>query len=808
MGVSGSLSSAALQDSTNKTGISALKRDVAGLAAVVDHLIKESAARASSVNTSLKTLTELAEGIKDRLDASPPPATSAQGAMDEVNGTVSRVAADLEAHEQATNHELATMQERSDGLSDDIRGLTRDVQTMSGRIDGLLRQMGAAGATHTLPVVPTGPALAQEPPPAPVIPPALPPPAFGASVQHFGPALAATHVAPAPPGQVAGPKRRADNRAQAPRFPKRFRASGPIQQPLPAPLAPPVFGGAPAGAVVRFGRLRWTGHDIETFTQEVHTVAQVVWAAEYATLGDQNRYSLQVLSWNVFGRLALQCSTPWFQRFVTQWDVLLLQETHLRPLQEEQLVLPPGYNCVARSRPESAQMAHQGGGLAAIFKQSLNVSDVTPDDEGELMILRVGDVTLVNVYLPPPGSPWTPDPRVTAEQYLLERLFPECSTEGHRYMLIGDFNARMGERCGSIPRTSPDKVVSTRGRRVLEMCDDLSFELLNGSALHKHESRDRFTSFQALGNTVIDLCLASASLRARGRVLSFAVLERVVPWSDHAPLAVVIQVELQVATPPSSGAASKWSPFNWSKSKSCLDEKMESFLRDYVSPSGRLVGVYGQVSAVSNPVQVYVAAAVPQDDRAGPAASAVFYGHGHPLNAAHHVPGPPSRERALIYALVVALRQVHPSTTLRVLTAEDSLPHAVCHSAVHNARSHWRVSDGDLLRALADLLTARLAAVQIESSARSVAGPNESLRACMAMAEHLVTNPLLATMCDLSRCPVPADWPRVPAAAGLLPRDTMQKVWTSLKRPSPAVGAGTQVAVRGTPRIVEHSAER
>ena len=102
-------------------------------------------------------------------------------------------------------------------------------------------------------------------------------------------------------------------------------------------------------------------------------------------------------------------------------------------------------------------------------------------------------------------------------------------------MLIGDFNARVGERCCSIPRTSPDKGVTTRGRRILEMCEDLSFELLNGSALHKHESRDRFTSFQALGSTVIDLCLASASLIASGSVLSFAVLEVVRPCAVGRP---------------------------------------------------------------------------------------------------------------------------------------------------------------------------------------------------------------------------------------------------------------------------------
>ena len=81
------------------------------------------------------------------------------------------------------------------------------------------------------------------------------------------------------------------------------------------------------------------------------------------------------------GNLALKATTPWFQRFVLRWDILMLQETHLRPGQEDQLPLPHGYTCMAIACPESASLSHQGGGLLVIYRAHLALEDVTPAGE-------------------------------------------------------------------------------------------------------------------------------------------------------------------------------------------------------------------------------------------------------------------------------------------------------------------------------------------------------------------------------------------------------------------------------------------
>ncbi len=50
--------------------------------------------------------------------------------------------------------------------------------------------------------------------------------------------------------------------------------------------------------------------------------------------------SLRVASWNIHGGLASKLLNPAFRSLLEAYDIVLLQETHLRPEQESQLALP------------------------------------------------------------------------------------------------------------------------------------------------------------------------------------------------------------------------------------------------------------------------------------------------------------------------------------------------------------------------------------------------------------------------------------------------------------------------------------
>ena len=78
-------------------------------------------------------------------------------------------------------------------------------------------------------------------------------------------------------------------------------------------------------------------------------------------------------------------------------------------------------------------------------------------------------------------------------------------------LVMGDFNARMGELASTIydvekdeptiyKRTSEDKTTSYRGKHLMDTMNEVNMVLVNG--LHKVAN---FTSHQAAGNATIDL---------------------------------------------------------------------------------------------------------------------------------------------------------------------------------------------------------------------------------------------------------------------------------------------------------------
>ncbi|KAJ7666022.1 hypothetical protein DFH06DRAFT_923230, partial [Mycena polygramma] len=81
-------------------------------------------------------------------------------------------------------------------------------------------------------------------------------------------------------------------------------------------------------------------------------------------------------------------------------------------------------------------------------------------------------------------------------------------------LAAGDLNGRIGDRIprgAVLPRTSRDPIVNTRGRWLLRVCADNKLTILNGTA-KELSSPGAFTSFQALGSTVIDFVMVSPGL--------------------------------------------------------------------------------------------------------------------------------------------------------------------------------------------------------------------------------------------------------------------------------------------------------
>ena len=109
------------------------------------------------------------------------------------------------------------------------------------------------------------------------------------------------------------------------------------------------------------------------------------------------------------GALALKIMAPGFRALLAGYDIVFLQETFLISDQERQLYLPPGYVCVACSRPCSDSLENQRGGVLVLYRATLTpfiqVLQLDLPAGADLLLLKVEDTVLVNAYLPPSGYP-------------------------------------------------------------------------------------------------------------------------------------------------------------------------------------------------------------------------------------------------------------------------------------------------------------------------------------------------------------------------------------------------------------------
>lgn len=112
-----------------------------------------------------------------------------------------------------------------------------------------------------------------------------------------------------------------------------------------------------------------------------------------------------------------------------------------------------------------------------------------------------------------------------------------------KIVIGGDFNARIGEEGGNdeegwdIKRRSKDKVMNSRGKRLVELVGDIGGYFLNGTT--KEDIEGEFTYVGPRGCSVIDYVIVVDN--DADIVNSFKIEERV--DSDHMPLSLEIMMD-------------------------------------------------------------------------------------------------------------------------------------------------------------------------------------------------------------------------------------------------------------------------
>jgi exonuclease III len=432
-------------------------------------------------------------------------------------------------------------------------------------------------------------------------------------------------------------------------------------------------------------------------------------------------FSLHVTVWNVNGNLALKIRDDNFVRFITGSDVIFLQETWLRPSQDDTLPLPEGYHLVARSRPDDKTFGRQWGGTVALIRDDIPHSVVTVISAPDLLVLNLSFCFLISAYLPPSGSYWSAWSDVDPEQRLQEALAYCCASQDNMVLLLGDLNARTASKSSRSSRSvrlSSDSACNSRGNRLLQWCSTNHLSILNGTTAER-DSPGALTSFQELGASVVDYVIGSAAHATWIHDHDMTVENGL--WSDHSKLSVKLTLPSGVLCPERAGVLLPPRPRLPTRERSYLDGLVDAVVHQ--AGDHTVDRLYGLATDHSNPYTVYVAVACSNVGKVTARTTfAQYWGVNHASNEVLLVPGVQNEGRGSIAALVHVLQTSPPSQTLLLYTASQYAIRAFVYGAPGNSARGWQCPNSDLLRVGVALLQQRTAAVHLrwlsESSRR------------------------------------------------------------------------------------------
>ncbi|PBK58347.1 hypothetical protein ARMSODRAFT_1028332 [Armillaria solidipes] len=248
-------------------------------------------------------------------------------------------------------------------------------------------------------------------------------------------------------------------------------------------------------------------------------------------------------SWNINGDFVAKMICPKFQCLLARYNINFFQETHLRPDQHLTIPLPHNYKILSRVRPTSLTFDDPWGGIAIVISHRIQYQVREEFSGPDFLVIQVGNSLLYCTYLLPESSDWSTSTLTDDPCDCLAASLVRARHAGFNIIILGDLNARTGNRRVSPThpvRISVDKKVSTQGCWLLQLLKDTDMVLLNG-IIPLSPSSARSTSFQGTRRTVIDY--AACSWNIYDRVLSMEIKKRMRQYSDHARLVLTVQMD-------------------------------------------------------------------------------------------------------------------------------------------------------------------------------------------------------------------------------------------------------------------------
>ncbi|KAK7054062.1 hypothetical protein R3P38DRAFT_2478736, partial [Favolaschia claudopus] len=424
---------------------------------------------------------------------------------------------------------------------------------------------------------------------------------------------------------------------------------------------------------------------------------------------------VSIMSWNIQGNLCVKLYSPEFEDLIKENDIVVLQETHLLPDDEECLATPKGFYALSVCRKLTGSWERHGGGVTAFIRNGIQASK-SPLSSPDILVLDLITCWLVGAYILPERSRWQQFTDVNPEHKLDETVaLCAAADETKPILLFLDGNARtQSEKAGGdLARMSADqKPISPRGSRLLSTWRRSNLVILNGTHL-EDASPGRFTSIKEAGvaEAVVDYAVVSDHLLSSVRSLSVAIPpEPTEAWSDHVSLTLRIDRKfLQVAPRlPKVVRAPPKMPVG----DAAMDDLCTQVMASKQDATEMLRTLYGEVYFDTPYAQVYVHGSckdIGSHDAIG--VGAIFWGEKSQLNRVDAVPGPdsPTSNRAALYAVTMALRMANPDISLMIFTNSEYCIRHLCYWAGKNSQIGWSCANGDLLKDLVLLLRYRRA---------------------------------------------------------------------------------------------------
>ncbi|KAF7342021.1 RNA-directed DNA polymerase from mobile element jockey [Mycena venus] len=494
--------------------------------------------------------------------------------------------------------------------------------------------------------------------------------------------------------------------------------------------------------------------------------------------------SLRIITWNIHGDLAIKITQPHIIRLINANDIVIFQETWLRPEQEHLLALPKGFEIIARSRGNGGTMRGSKGGVAVVLCNNIPYNVLEDLSGPDLIALELERLYLIGAYvLPSTNNSWWIWTDVHPKIRFAEALAWCAANRRKPVAGAADLNGRTGSDSppsSILQRSSMDEVeTNTRGTWILNTCEDSRMEILNGTRFEA-SPQGAFTSFQPGGMAVVDYALFSCDFLDLLPPNTIQIVPTPSSWSDHAILA--LHVTFPTTPTPNPPNVTLTHALNDPDvtprcSPTPCDKLAQETIEAGQSDEEATLRLYGTILPIGpRRTTVHIASSCKNPGRIDArAAFGLYWGDNSRHNRGWCIPGRQLDGRAMLIGILWALGVSNAARPLEIYTTSKYAIRGICYSAGKNHTRGWDCANGDLFERIADTILQRTS--QISFHHISQPHTNTALSGARKLAHGAISSS------DRSVLTVP-DVPKT-ILVPPVPGQTVQKVVTSLPKDDP-----------------------